>query len=365
MGRMGHNQPPIKSVFRNAMEGDSYTVILNDCLQNAELSLAAKGLLAELLSMPEDWVFVAKKLIRKGCKRDKLYSIIAELIESGYMGREDKRDDKNQFSGHFYWVSDKPYPEYPEAGVFEPRAENPEVEKSPIKTTADGKTGSGDTPPPVSGFAVSGKTESGIKKNKLIIETNTPLKGPPNEISEDEIFSEKEIARGTRLPENWQPDEKLLAWAKEKLILTAEQLETETENFRDYWIAESGRKATKKDWSATWRVWVRKTDKFERNRIASIQRSDQRYQSRVTGEALPELGITEKYPWQENPSSYRNLSAERWINGIQAAKPNGHWPIDKFGPYVDHPDCLMPEKVKEWCLATYGSKYLTQDRKGN
>jgi len=32
----------------------------------------------------------------------------------------------------------------------------------------------------------------------------------------------------------------------------------ETDKFRDYWLAKSGRDATKVDWNATWKNWLRK-----------------------------------------------------------------------------------------------------------
>ncbi|MCA1440457.1 hypothetical protein I6F07_09570 [Ensifer sp. IC4062] len=33
--------------------------------------------------------------------------------------------------------------------------------------------------------------------------------------------------------------------------------EAEFEKFRDYWCAKAGREATKLDWQATWRNWIR------------------------------------------------------------------------------------------------------------
>jgi hypothetical protein len=61
--------------------------------------------------------------------------------------------------------------------------------------------------------------------------------------------------RGTRLPDSWTPSQELIAWAKEKApgvdVLTA------TDNFVDYWHSASGAKASKCDWPAAWRVWIR------------------------------------------------------------------------------------------------------------
>lgn len=67
--------------------------------------------------------------------------------------------------------------------------------------------------------------------------------------------------RGTRLPEDWQPSEDLLAWFREKKLGDVKlsaivDLETQTETFRNYWHAKSGKDATKVDWPATWRNWM-------------------------------------------------------------------------------------------------------------
>lgn len=61
--------------------------------------------------------------------------------------------------------------------------------------------------------------------------------------------------RATRLPEDWAPTPDQIAWARSerKDINPA----TEASKFRDYWIAKAGRDASKLDWDATWRNWVR------------------------------------------------------------------------------------------------------------
>lgn len=37
-------------------------------------------------------------------------------------------------------------------------------------------------------------------------------------------------------------------------------LESELNVFRDYWIAQPGQKGVKRDWDATWRNWVRRSN---------------------------------------------------------------------------------------------------------
>jgi hypothetical protein len=63
-------------------------------------------------------------------------------------------------------------------------------------------------------------------------------------------------ARGTRLPDGWQPDQALVDWTKVNAPAAANALELD--RFRDYWTAQPGAKGRKTDWAATWRNWARR-----------------------------------------------------------------------------------------------------------
>lgn len=63
--------------------------------------------------------------------------------------------------------------------------------------------------------------------------------------------------RGTRLASDWKPPPEFIAWAVEHEHLTEEEAFREADQFRDYWLARSGREAAKLDWFATWRNRVR------------------------------------------------------------------------------------------------------------
>ena len=61
--------------------------------------------------------------------------------------------------------------------------------------------------------------------------------------------------RGTRLPADWQPNDQLRAWAvKERPDL---DMQRTIDSFTDYWKGKTGASATKLDWDATFRNWVR------------------------------------------------------------------------------------------------------------
>ena len=68
-------------------------------------------------------------------------------------------------------------------------------------------------------------------------------------------------SRGTRLPEDWQPDADTTIWAMTTFGWDKKKgLEVE-EVFRDYWHSESGQRASKLDWDKTFKNWCRREGK--------------------------------------------------------------------------------------------------------
>jgi hypothetical protein len=61
--------------------------------------------------------------------------------------------------------------------------------------------------------------------------------------------------RGTRLQPDWIPSEDQKRFAKEERPDL--DLKTVADSFRDYWVSRAGKEASKLDWNATWRNWVR------------------------------------------------------------------------------------------------------------
>lgn len=62
-------------------------------------------------------------------------------------------------------------------------------------------------------------------------------------------------AKGTRLPDNWQPSDELHDWARN----TRPDLDIElvVEKFRDFWHAKAGKDGLKASWDSAFRTWVR------------------------------------------------------------------------------------------------------------
>lgn len=61
--------------------------------------------------------------------------------------------------------------------------------------------------------------------------------------------------RGTRLPEEFAVTDAMKAWAREHAPLAGLP---DHEMFMDHWRAQTGQRAVKRDWEATWRNWMRR-----------------------------------------------------------------------------------------------------------
>jgi hypothetical protein len=62
--------------------------------------------------------------------------------------------------------------------------------------------------------------------------------------------------RGSRIKPDWAPSADNRTFAVGQGFTEAE-VERIAAKFRDHWTAASGKGATKLDWSATWRNWIR------------------------------------------------------------------------------------------------------------
>ncbi len=96
------------AVFR-VERNRGYTVMSNHHLRNKELSLKAKGLLSQMLSLPEDWDYTLKglSLINRE-KIDAIREAIKELERAGYIVRSRERGEINISSLTFLRLSLRP-----------------------------------------------------------------------------------------------------------------------------------------------------------------------------------------------------------------------------------------------------------------
>ena len=102
------------AVFR-VEKNRGYTVMSNHHLRNKDLSLKAKGLLSQMLSLPEDWDYTLAGL--SFINREKIDAIreaVKELERAGYIVRSRERDEKGRLRGADYVIFEQPQPPTPD-----------------------------------------------------------------------------------------------------------------------------------------------------------------------------------------------------------------------------------------------------------
>lgn len=104
-----------------------FTIVSNDFLKDALLSWKAKGIIAYVAMLPDDWVLNMRDLTNRATDgRDSLYSGIKELETCGYCAKTMQRNPDGTIAGYAYEICDKP--------VFvQPFTENPD----PVKPDTD------------------------------------------------------------------------------------------------------------------------------------------------------------------------------------------------------------------------------------
>ena len=75
------------------------------------------------------------------------------------------------------------------------------------------------------------------------------------------------------MPDDWTLPSNFETWALEE-GWPADRVALEADKFHDYWISASGQKATKRNWLATWRNWMRNIPKAKSNGISPEAESE-------------------------------------------------------------------------------------------
>ena len=148
------------AVFR-VERNTGYTVMSNHHLRNKELSLKAKGLLSQMLSLPEDWDYTLSGLSYINRESiDAIRTAVWELEKAGYITRRQGRDEKGKMTAIEYTIYEQPQPPELDCPVLEnPTADNPILENP----TTDNPT-----------------SENPTQLNKDISRTNLPKKEKSN-----------------------------------------------------------------------------------------------------------------------------------------------------------------------------------------
>ena len=121
----------------------SYTVMSNTHLREKTMSLKAKGLLSQMLSLPKNWDYSVEGLCTLSKDGyDGINQALKELERHGYLVRKRVVDKKGRFVGYEYNIFEEPQWEKPSTekpSTEKPSTEKPSTEKPSTEKPATNK----------------------------------------------------------------------------------------------------------------------------------------------------------------------------------------------------------------------------------
>lgn len=108
-------------IIRHRQDRD-YTVLPNALLRDERLWLRDVGLLARMLSLPDEWSFSVAGLraIIPGVGRDGLRDSLRRIEAAGYLRREKKRGIDGKIIGEIWTITDEPETALPSLALPSP-----------------------------------------------------------------------------------------------------------------------------------------------------------------------------------------------------------------------------------------------------
>ena len=262
---------------------------------------------------------------RYGMGKDRYRNAMRYLKEKRLLRMVVVRDDKGRFVDNETEVHAIPYSD-DLIDDFSPESENQPFGK--IKDL---------TKEPKGGFSAIRTTATGGETAPLSKYQDTSLSNNQYSLSSKPV---KESKKGSRLANDWVLPLEWIEWAKTQLgEVSSEDIKAIGDQFADYWHAKAGSGATKLDWFATWRNWIRNESKKPFFSTKKEQKNTQQAyeeavkQSRIRYEGCNDVwsspaiyyaakrlgGDLQKFPWQEIKSRW--AEALDWaITGLKEGR---------------------------------------------
>ena len=156
-----------------------FTVMSNYHLNDKTISLKSKGLLSQMLSLPESWDFTLRGLacINKE-SLDAIRTAVLELEEHGYITRRQRRGENGKLAKIEYTIYEQPQ----QMQSLSPRLENPNTVSQP-------------------------RLDKTCLENPNTVNPNTvlPNTGSPTQLNTKEIITEKSITEPETIHQSIRP----------------------------------------------------------------------------------------------------------------------------------------------------------------
>ncbi|API89404.1 hypothetical protein BKP56_09120 [Marinilactibacillus sp. 15R] len=125
--------------IRRAKRKTNFTIISNVGLRDSSLSLKAKGLLAYMLSLPDDWVFYETELVKHSIDgKASVRSGLRELEGNGYLIKQQERSSDGKFQNVDWVLHDEPWTDFrstDKRSTEEPTTDKRSTENQPLLNT--------------------------------------------------------------------------------------------------------------------------------------------------------------------------------------------------------------------------------------
>ena len=272
----------------------NFTILGNEIF-SSNLSLPAIGLLAFILSKPDHWDVLPAVLWKmfqgkEGGGKQKIYNIINELIDGGWVKRIKHGDGRVEYRVFDHPTDFKADPDTRDEGL-EPVPDSPDPD-CPDQDCRD-----------------------------VLVRTDSK-----QELKDSKNGRMDAKAKGSRLSNEWKPSHEMVADAK-GLGLTDTDIRRTADEFRDYWTDRTGKGSTKRDWRGTWR-----------NRCRVVAERMGRRPAALKG------GVFED-PMEVSRSCAASLARADWERVFRMYRNTSNWPGP--GPEPGVRGCLAPPDMIE------------------
>ena len=155
------------AVFR-VEKNSGYTVMSNHHLRNKELTLKAKGLLSQMLSLPDTWDYTLHGLARINKESiDAIRTAVWELEGAGYITRQQGRDARGKLTPIVYTIYEQPQPKQ-----TMPQGEPPPQPTNPITASPLLENPTTDTPTTEKPMTENPSSDNPMQLNKELSKTD-------------------------------------------------------------------------------------------------------------------------------------------------------------------------------------------------
>lgn len=152
------------------------------------------------------------------------------------------------------------------------RINRPTTSKKPLPTSKDKEAHGALTEPSVS-------PHDSFTEGSLPEQGNKGTREQGTEGAREVAVRDPARKRATRIPEGFTPSPEVIEAMRAECPKV--DLEAENRKFVDYWSAKAGKDATKLDWDATWRNWIRRAKDSNVTAFPARQSASERAQAHL------------------------------------------------------------------------------------